>query len=70
MIKKAQKQKARQVHFAALMGIRHIQKYEYNPVEQSEVWKLSSPDERAVHEFPEKVNEAGMSADNLNWDNH
>ena len=31
--------------------------------EQSQVWKLSSPDERAVHEFPEKVDEAGMSAE-------
>ena len=27
--------------------------------EQSQVWKLPSPDEGAVHELPEKIDEAG-----------
>ena len=35
--------------------------------DQSQVWKLH---ERAVHELPEKIDEAGMRAENFNWDNH
>ena len=31
VMKKAQKQNVRKVHFFALMDIRHIQKYEYIP---------------------------------------
>ena len=34
--------------------------------EQSQVWKLSSLHERAVHELPEKIDEAGMRAENFN----
>ena len=34
--------------------------------EQSQVWKLSSPHQRAVHELPEKIDEAGMRAHNEN----
>ena len=49
-------------------------KYEYISGEcsreQSRVWKLSSPDERAGHELPEKIDEAGMKAEILNWYNH
>ena len=29
------------------------------------MWKLSRPDERAVHELPEKIDEAGIRAENL-----
>ena len=35
---------------------------------QSQVWKLSSPDEGAVHELPEKIDEAGTRAEHSNWD--
>ena len=31
---------------------------------------LASPDEGAAHELPEKIDEAGMRAENLNWHNH
>ena len=45
------------------MNIRHIQKYEYIPenIRKSNLkWKLSSPDERGVHELPEKMDKARM----------
>ena len=29
--------------------------------------EISSPDERAVHEFPEKIVKAGLRAETLNW---
>ena len=38
--------------------------------EQSQVWKLSSPDEGAVHELPEKIDEARRRVECLNRYNH
>ena len=38
--------------------------------EQSQVWKLSSPDEGAAHELPETIDEAGIREESLNWYNH
>ena len=68
-----QKQKVRKVHFASLKDTRHIQKVRVHPGEcsreQPQVWKLSSPDDGPVHELPEKIDEAGIRADNLNWYN-
>ena len=32
--------------------------------------ELSGPDEGAVHELPEKIDAAGIRAENLNWDNY
>ena len=38
--------------------------------EQSQVWKTSSPDRGATHKLPDKIDEAGIRAENLNWDNN
>ena len=64
-----QKQKVRKVHFDALMDIRYIQKYEYIPgnVRKS---NLKCGNYQAQHELPEKIDEAGIRAENSNWDNH
>ena len=58
----------------ALTDIRHIQQCKYIPVNvrksNLKCGKLSSPDAKAVHELPDKIYQAGMTAENLNGDNH
>ena len=87
-----QKQKVRKVHFAALMDIRHIQKYEYilenvreNNLKCGHKYEYIPVNVRksnlkcgnyhaqmkyAVLELREEIDEAGIWAENLNWDNH
>ena len=69
-----QKQKVRNVHFVALMDIRHILKYEYILVNVRKS-NLKCGNYQALMtelytELPEKIDEAGIRADNLNWYNH
>ena len=67
VIKKAHKTKGKESPLCCIDGHQPHPKVRLHPGEcsqmQSQVWKLSSPDEEAAHELPEKVDEAGIRAE-------
>ena len=66
------KTKDEEVHVVVLVDIRHIQKYEYIPenVHESSLKCGNQAQMKELYTNFQKVDEAGMRAENQNWNNH